>query len=213
MAAPELREPSLGVTRRSRDARRPGDDRPRLEASRRTGTARGVRTACTRSYALIWAATGLAAAAVHAGGGSAARAVRGVLQLQLRSTVHHPHTLASIATLTAHNLPIASWPLLLALAGADSSRAGRAAGDTLVLVGIAANTLPVGAALGAYGSALVAYVPQLPVEWAALALGAAAWILERQRPLTRRERLTWLAAITACVLAAAALETTAVPSG
>jgi hypothetical protein len=171
-----------------------------------------VCTACAVGYAGVWAATGLAAAAVHVGGSPAAVAVRGVLGLKLDGGVC-VHPLANIAVLVAHNLPIASWPLLLGIAGAGRSRGGLRVGDGLVVTSAAANTLPVGAALGAYGSGLLAYVPQLPVEWAAVALGIAAWITQRQRALPRRERLLWLAAITACVLAAAVLETIAVPCG
>lgn len=168
--------------------------------------------ACAVSYAGVWAATVLAAAAVRLGGEAAVAAVRGLLGLELRGGAAHAHPLGNIALLAAHNLPIASWPLLLGLAGADRSRAGRALGDTLVLASVAANTLPVGGAVGAYGAPLLAYVPQLPVEWGAIALGAASWVIQRQRTLCWRERLIWLAAITACVLAAASLETTAVPS-
>ncbi len=161
----------------------------------------------------MWAATGLAAVLVRVSGRPAAAAVREALGLKLAGGGVHVHRLASIAVLASHNLPIAAWPLLLGIAGADRSRAGRCIGDLLVLASAAASTLPVGAALGAYGSALLAYVPQLPVEWAAVALGVAAWIIDRRRALSGRERLIWLAAITTSVLAAAALETMAVPSG
>ena len=174
---------------------------------------RGVKAACALSYAGVWTATGLAAALVRMGGRPFATAVHEALGLKLAGTGVHAHPLANIAVLLAHNLPIAAWPLLLGIAGADRTRAGRAVGDVLVFAGVAANSIPVGAALGAYGSALLAYVPQLPVEWAALALGAAAWIIERRRALSRQERVIWLAAIVVAVLAAATLETMAVPSG
>ena len=112
--------------------------------------------------------------------------------------------------LTAHNIPIAAWPLLLGLAGAQSSRRGRTAADTLVLACMLANVVPVGAALGAYGTALLPYVPQLPLEWAGLAAGYAGWLVQRRRPLTARARLAWLALICG-LLAAGVLETAAVP--
>lgn len=179
----------------------------------RSPAAPGVKAACAMSYVGAWALTGLAATLVHAGGRPAAAIVREALGLNLVHRIVAVHPLASITALAAHNLPIAAWPLLLGVAGADRSRTGRSVGDALVLASSAANTLPVGAALGAYGAALLAYVPQLPVEWAALTLGAAAWITERRRPLSRVERLRWLAAISVSVLAAAALETMAVPSG
>jgi hypothetical protein len=83
-----------------------------------------VRAACVLSYAGMWALTGLAAAAVHAGGTAAGAAVRGALRLQLWRGGIDAHPLANIAMLAAHNLPIAAWPLLLGLAGADMSPAG-----------------------------------------------------------------------------------------
>ena len=65
--------------------------------------------------------------------------------------------------------------------------------------------------LGAYGVALLPYIPNVPLEWAALALGASAWLVQRRRPLTLREGFVWLALIVGVVLCAATLETVAVP--
>ena len=74
-----------------------------------------------------------------------------------------------------------------------------------------ANTLPVGAALGAYGTALLPYIPQLPLEWAGLAAGyaelAAKTSASDQHPRARG----WLAIIGGLLLTAAVVETVAVP--
>ena len=60
--------------------------------------------------------------------------------------------------------------------------------------------------------ALLPYIPQLPLEWAGLALGVGAWLLQRRPALTGREGLALLA-LTACVAArAAVIETVAVPT-
>jgi hypothetical protein len=74
-----------------------------------------------------------------------------------------------------------------------------------------ANALPVAAALGAYGAPLMPYIPQLPVEWAGLALGYSSWLVQRERPVSRRERLAWLTLTAAVLTVAAAVETVAVP--
>ena len=77
--------------------------------------------------------------------------------------------------------------------------------------GSPANVLPVGAALGAYGPPLLAFIPQVPFEWAALALGASAWLMQRREPLAVREGLALFAVIGGLLLCAAVLETVAVP--
>ena len=68
-----------------------------------------------------------------------------------------------------------------------------------------------GAALGAYGARLLPYIPQLPIEWAGLALGASAWLLQRRRALTVPEGLALLALTVCVLLCAAVIETVAVP--
>jgi hypothetical protein len=114
-------------------------------------------------------------------------------------------------SLAVHNLPIAAWPLLLGVVGAHHSHIGRGVADSLLAGCLAVNVLPVGAALGAYGPALLPYIPQLPLEWAALAAGASAWLLQRHRTLTVREGLALLALTSCMLLPAAVLETYAVP--
>jgi hypothetical protein len=101
--------------------------------------------------------------------------------------------------------------LLLGVAGTNRHRLTRRLSDCTVVMCVLANAAPVGAALSAYGSALIAYVPQLPVEWAGIALGAGAWLVQRRRVLSTRERLAWFGLIAAVLLCAASLETTMVP--
>jgi hypothetical protein len=116
-----------------------------------------------------------------------------------------------MATLAAHNIPIAAWPLLLGLlVGLSDGRARRAA-DVVVLACVLVNTVPVGAALGAYGAQLIPFIPQLPVEWAGLAVGYGSWLIQRRRALSVQERLTWLALLSLVLLVAAGLEIYAVP--
>jgi uncharacterized membrane protein len=125
--------------------------------------------------------------------------------------VNPPPDLAHVLALAAHNIPIAAWPLLLGVMGAHRHRLARKIADAVLAGCILANTVPVGAALGAYGPPLLPYIPQLPLEWAGLALGASAWLVQRRRALGVREGLLCLALIACVLLCAATLETVAVP--
>ena len=92
------------------------------------------------------------------------------------STPLHPTLTGSLydwVGITVENLRILAAPTLLWLLGAEKSRLGRQAGDVVVVAVIAVNTIPVGIALGRWQSRLVPYVPQLPLEWAALTLPSA----------------------------------------
>ncbi|HLB21354.1 MAG TPA: hypothetical protein VK605_04555 [Solirubrobacteraceae bacterium] len=113
--------------------------------------------------------------------------------------------------MTAHNLPIAAWPILLGVLGAHHSRIGRRRADAFVLGALLANTTAVGAAIGTYGARLLPYIPQLPLEWAALALGASAWLVQRRRALLISDALGVLVLIATLLLMAGALETFGVP--
>ena len=181
--------------------------------TRRTGgrLPRGLPVDWLAAYTTVWVATLAEAALVAAAGQPAISLTRCALRLGLTGQRNPPPHLGHIVALAAHNIPIGAWPLLLGLMGADRGRLARHLGDSAVLASILANTLPVGAALAAYGTPLIAYLPQLPLEWAGLALGASSWLTQRRRALTARERLVWLALISGVLLCAAVLETAAVP--
>lgn len=175
---------------------------------RRPG-ARALARCWALAYVLVWAATLLPAGAVALAGGGAAGVVRGVLGLALRPDAA-PAASAAVGV-WLHNLPICGWPLLLTPLGAHRRRAWRVAGDLLVGGCAVMNALPVGAALGAYGGALLPYVPQLPAEWAGLAAGAGWWLACRRQAPRLRDALVWAALIAVLLLAAAAIETWGVP--
>jgi hypothetical protein len=113
--------------------------------------------------------------------------------------------------LLAHNLPIAAWPILLGATGAHRYRKTSRAADVLVLTTLVVNAAPVGAALGAYGSELLPYLPHVPIEWAALALGASASAIQRQRAMTFIEGARIGVLVATLLAVAAALETWGVP--
>jgi hypothetical protein len=171
----------------------------------------GLRAAWPRAYGAIWLATlGSALLVALLGAGAKAR-VRGLLGLRPDPGRNAPPGLGHILALAAHNLPIAAWPVLLGVLGAHHHRIAQRIADTAVAACILVNTLPVGAALGAYGARLLAYIPQLPLEWAGLAVGASAWLLQRRRPLAMAEGLMLTALTAAVLLCAGVLETVAVP--
>ena len=171
----------------------------------------GLAGAWTRAYACIWIATLGFALVVALVGEPFVSTTRHVLGLSLSGDRNPRPDVEHVLALVVHNIPIFAWPLLLGVMGAHRHRVGRRVADTVLLACVIVDTLQVGAALGAYGVALLPYIPNVPVEWAALALGASAWLVQRRRPLTLREGLVWLALIVGVVLCAATLETVAVP--
>ncbi len=130
------------------------------------------------------------------------------------STRPHPAltgSLADAADILQTNARVLIAPFLLVVLGFPHSRLGRRAGDLLVTILTAASTTPVGLELGRWQGRLLPYLPQLPVEWAALTLAVNAWVTARNGHVTIR-RLGPLAAVTLALLtAAASLETWCTP--
>jgi len=176
----------------------------------RTRSSHGPAGAFLATYTALWAST-LIAATLTAAVPCVAHTARGALGLTLIPAQNPPATLGRVLRLGAHNLPIAAWPLLLGLAGIARSRPARHATDMLLAGCTLANTLPVGGAIGAYGGRLLPYIPQLPLEWAALAAGYCSWLVQRQHPISGRQRVAWLALTAVLVVTSAAVETSAVP--
>jgi hypothetical protein len=182
--------------------------------SRRTGSRwlpAGLGVAWLYAYAGVWIATLVPAALVALAGQPLVLPVRHALGLALTAQRNPPPGIGHVLFSEAHNLQIVAWPLLLGLIGAHRHPLAKHVADGLLTACIIVNTLQVGAALGAYGTPLLPYIPQLPVEWGGLALGASAWLIQRDRALTVSEGLGLLALITVAVLCAAVLETVAVP--
>jgi hypothetical protein len=171
----------------------------------------GLAAAWLHAYAAVWIATLVPAALIALAGRVLAVPVRHVLGLALTAQHNPPPDIGHALALAAHNIPIAAWPLLLGLLGAQRHRLATHVADGVLLGCIILNTLPVGAALGAYGTTLLPYIPQLPLEWGGLALGASAWLTQRHRALTVPEGLGLLALTAGVLLCAATLETIAVP--
>jgi hypothetical protein len=164
-----------------------------------------------RAYAAVWTATLSSTGLVAISGAGLKSCVRQLLGLHLNPASNPPPDIEHVLALAAHNVPIASWPLLLGVVGAHKHRLGRRLADTVLLAWIIVNTMPVGAALGAYGLTPLPYLPQLPLEWAGLALGLGAWSVQRGHPLTIQDGLALLGLIVLVLVTAAAVEVIAVP--
>jgi hypothetical protein len=171
----------------------------------------GLRRAWLAVYAAIWAATLAIAALVLVGVLGLKGPISRVIGARLEPDRNPPPQLAHVLVLVVHNLPIVAWPLLLGVVGAHRHPTARQIADVMVAACVTVNILIVGAALGAYGFRLLPYLPQLPLEWAGLALGASSWLLQRRRTLTLHEGLVCFGLIAIALLGAATLESVAVP--
>jgi len=180
----------------------------KLAAGRRLQSE--ARRVWLEAYGAIWATTLIAALIIGVIQPLRSPA-RELLNLRLGADQTPTPGLGHVASLAAHNFPVAAWPALLGATGAHSQNVARRLADALLACCIAANVVPVGAALGAYGPALLPYIPQLPLEWAALALGASTWLLHRRRALTPLRVAALLALTGGVLICAATIETFAVP--
>jgi hypothetical protein len=130
------------------------------------------------------------------------------------STRPHPTLTGSLgdaAGILQNNARVLAAPFLLVVLDFPHNRLGRRAGDLIVAALTAASAIPVGIELGRWQGRLLPYLPQLPLEWAALAVAVHVWISGRSgRGPTHR--LMVLAVLTlALLIAAASLETWATP--
>ena len=120
-------------------------------------------------------------------------------------------SLGDALSILQNNARVLAAPFLLWLLGFPASRTGRLAGDMLVALLAAASAVPVGLELGRWHARLLPFLPQLPLEWAALAVAISAWLAARHNH-AQPSQLALLAALTlALLVAAAALETWATP--
>lgn len=126
----------------------------------------------------------------------------------------HPTLTGSLGdylSILATNLRVLAVPFILAALRFPTTRLGRTTGDLILTALTALSTLAVGIALGRWQQRLIAYLPHLPLEWAALSLSLAAWLLIRTRRATARQLFGLAAVIAGLLIAAAALETWATP--
>ena len=111
----------------------------------------------------------------------------------------------------ANNLRLLAAPFLLWLLRLQHSRVGRAAGDLIMLALAGASAVTVGIALGRWRERLIPYLPHLPLEWTALTVAIATWLLIRTCGGSPRQLLALGSSVVALLCAAAAVETWATP--
>jgi hypothetical protein len=153
------------------------------------------------AYAVLWTITLLGA-------------VIGTIAPQL-ATAGRPHptlhrSIGDMASIAATNARVLSPPFLLSFCRFPAHRRSRQLGDLLIAGILGANALRVGLALGRWHARLLPYVPQLPLEWLAAAVAAAAWLTLRSSHRTQTA-VAYLAGVLVVVVAAAAVETIATP--
>jgi hypothetical protein len=112
---------------------------------------------------------------------------REVLRLTLSGAHNPPPSLAGVSSIAANNILHSVWPLSLGLIGAQRRRSARLLADAAVLANLAVAGLLVGGAIGGYGLRALPFLPHVPLEWAGIALGAAGWLVERERRFRGRE--------------------------
>jgi hypothetical protein len=132
-------------------------------------------------------------------------------------TAPHPAlhgTPGEALSIAAHNARTLIAPLALIAGRWHTSHLTRPIGDAVVGALVVANATLVGLALGRYPTQLPAYLPHVPLEDAALAIAAGAWLAHRLADPAGAPapRLARAAVLTAAVtIVAAIVETYAVP--
>jgi hypothetical protein len=109
------------------------------------------------------------------------------------------------------NLRVLAVPFLLAALRFPATRLGRILGDLVVAAFTAFSTLTVGVAIGRWRGRLIPYLPHLPLEWLALSLALAAWLLIRTGHARLRQLAELAVVIVVLLTSAAAVETWATP--
>jgi hypothetical protein len=158
-----------------------------------------VRRAIGRSYAAIWGATAIGAAAGIAG-----------VRLLAASAPYDalPPTPGTAIRLLGANAAVALWPLALLALGWHRLRGAAQVGDLLVRAQLFGNGLVAGNALGQQPR-LALYLPHLPLEWLTITTPVAAWLVVRAG--ARATAIVAVGVTAAALVAAAVVETYLVP--
>jgi hypothetical protein len=129
-------------------------------------------------------------------------------------TLPHPTLTGSVgdaAGILANNARVLAAPFVAITLGFQDSSYGRRAGDALTLLVVGTSALPVGIAIAHWGTSLLPYIPQLPVEWAALATAVSAWLASRHGAVDIASTARRGLATAALLIVAAGLETWCTP--
>ena len=120
-------------------------------------------------------------------------------------------TVGAIAAILVANARVLSVPFILTAFRFQGSPRLRLVGDVLVAAVLARSAITIGLALGHIGARLLPYIPQLPVEYAAAAAAAGAWVRARDRHPAWRTIARWALLALALLTAGACIEVLATP--
>jgi hypothetical protein len=129
-------------------------------------------------------------------------------------TAPHPTltgALSDAAAILANNARVLAAPFIAIALGFHQTGCGRRAGDVIGILVAATSTVPVGIALARWGTRLLPYIPQLPVEWAALAIAISAWLAARNGTVDLPATTRRVVATAVLLIVAASLETWCTP--
>jgi hypothetical protein len=208
----QQRQPLLRHTRETEYPVSASTNRAPVDVDGQTAVAdaessRGLGVILARTSLAVWTLTATAALITTALP-AAGQLARDDLRLALMPASAPPATRILDVALT--NAVAAGWPLLLALLDGPH-RAIRAVHRALIVAWLAVNVIPVGAAIGAYGTRILPYLPHLPLEWTAIALALAGYLHARGRQAPGRVLLAPALGLAVVLIAAAAVETYATP--
>jgi hypothetical protein len=130
------------------------------------------------------------------------------------TTPPHPTldgTTSEALSILASNLRVLAVPFLLWLLRFAASRPGRAIGDVITAAMAALSAVIVGIALGSWRGRLIPYLPQLPLEWGALTVAVATWLLARAGRVHTPQMLALGSTVAVLLCSAAVVETWATP--
>ena len=175
-----------------------------------------VRLAWLRPCFLVYLAT-LAGLLLLAGAVAAVAAVRDLTHVVVPFDWHHAphdasgHNATTALSLWLHNARLALAPLAGAAAVQRNARRLRQAGDVLFGFLLAINVVPLAVDLGTWGSRLLPYIPNAPIELLGFIVGPVTWWLVTRGRIPVRSLWLIAAVVVVLLLAAACLETWAVP--
>jgi hypothetical protein len=125
---------------------------------------------------------------------------------------HDPnaHTLSTALSIWFHNARLTLAPFALAVAVQNHPGRLRTTGDILLGVVLAVSVVPLAVDLGTWGSQLLPYIPNAPVELMGVSSGPLSWWLVTRGHMSLRSLALVAGVVIALLLIAASLETWAV---
>lgn len=127
-------------------------------------------------------------------------------QLQLELVARDSQASEVLSILLRNALTCSIAPTLAYLLTPSASQARTWGGSGFLALVLVPQLLIVGAAIEAYGLPLAAFLPHLPIEWAALSLSAAVWIASTRSPISGRQLLFAYAVVFAALLVGSLVE-------